>query len=285
MGFLIGVIAAGLVMLLHELVVVIVARRSGIDARLRVGLGTAWWPAASVRDDRKLQLGVIPFGGFAVLPRRSKKRLPRSIALLVGFVASYLAVALIAFAMFQARGITGTRYQVTEVRAGRPAEGKILVGDTILAANDTPIVVGQGTVTEHIDQVAGAPVRLTVQRAGKTGDVTIQPARDEASQRWLIGLVLAPQRISDAGASATRALRYPLTQATRTVKDFGSLATEDTPDAEGPAAIMEAFRRALDPWQTALAHAANVSTWMLMVLLVLDLIRFALLVRRRSAGF
>ena len=286
MGFLISVIAAGLVMLLHELVVVIVARRSGIDARLRVGLGTAWWPAAHLRDDRKLQLGVIPFGAFAIFPRRSGGRLlPRAIALLAGFVASYLAVALIAFALFQSRGITGTRYQVVEVRAGLPAEGKVLVGDTIVAANDRPLSVGTGTLSSQIDQIAGAPVRLTIQRAGRPQDITIQPERDEANQRWLIGLVTAPERISDAGASAARAVGYPVTQATLTVQDFGSLATREAPDVGGPVAIAEAFERAIDPWQSALADAANFSTWMLMVLLVLDLVRFGRLVRRRSTTF
>jgi membrane-associated protease RseP (regulator of RpoE activity) len=281
MAFLIAVIAAGLLMLVHELVVFAVARRFGIDARIRLGLGTAWWPHPNQRDRRRLQLGVIPFGAFAVVPRGSQRG-ARALAVAAGLVAAYLGVALIAFALFQYQGVLGTRFEVAQVMPGFPADGKLVAGDTIVAANDVPIVVGHDLLASRIDESSGAPVKLTIRRAGKAQDVTLQPERDEGAKRWLVGVVTTPEIISDPGASASRAVRYPLAQVSKTLGDFGTLPADEVVSVGGPERIVEGMQRGLlpvDATTRALAGTAMFATWMLMALLVLDVVRFVLIAR------
>src|SRR5690606_12057431 len=78
-------------------------------------------------------------------------------------------------------------FSVANVNAGYDAHGKLEVGDRILAVDDVPIlargkyvapdgtVYTEGVLRERVNAKKGAPVKITVLRAGQKHDVTITP--------------------------------------------------------------------------------------------------------------
>lgn len=89
---------------------------------------------------------------------------------------------------------TGARVEVVEAVEGAPAEGLIEPGDIILAADGA----GVRSATElraRIQEGGGAPVELTVQRAGEERKIEVTPERHAAdgADTWLIGVSLTTQ--------------------------------------------------------------------------------------------
>ncbi len=78
---------------------------------------------------------------------------------------------------------------VGSVSPKSPAEAAGLQkGDLLLAANGQPLK-SFSALSDLIQKGAGAPVQLTVQRAGKTFDLTIRPQKPEGSDLYRIGIV------------------------------------------------------------------------------------------------
>ncbi|MGM1017664.1 MAG: YlbL family protein [Actinomycetota bacterium] len=85
---------------------------------------------------------------------------------------------------------TGARVQVVEAVAGSPAEGVIEPDDIITAADGVP-VTSASELRATIQEGSGAPVELSIVRAGEEQTVTLTPAlSEEDGETWLVGITL-----------------------------------------------------------------------------------------------
>jgi len=215
-------------------------------------------------------------------------------AVTAGAAAAYLAAAGLAFAHVSCRGVsTGdAAIVVGEVLEGFDAAGKLQRGDRLVAVDGEPVFVGRGlSLTQRVAAKQGAPVTLTVRRAGAPLAVTIQPRRMEtptgAPGPWILGLRQASEPVLATVATAEAAgiaLRVPL----RWLRDILSelvaslFAGSDAPDPGGPVRIVEEFRRAFEPaGDVAWRRAQLAATYALLLLAILDLVRAAAITLER----
>jgi hypothetical protein len=208
------------------------------------------------------------------------------IVTIAGLAASYLAAAGVAFAYLAVHGrTTGYQLAVTEVLPGFDAAGKIEPGDVLVAVDRQPVELGgTSSLPSLINRGAGAPVTVTVERAGASRDVVVQPRRDTGgTESWVIGVRKAVVPILDTGASdALRiAASFPITEIRAMVAGFWP-AVEGPSDPGGPKAIVEEVDLHLSfgirVWQLLLRFAAIA----MLVMVVVDAIRIVLLVRKSS---
>lgn len=228
-------------------------------------------------------------------PDRSGARLG---AVIAGTAAAYLAVAALAFAFATCRGLpTGTTSTVVDsVMDGFDAIGKLQPGDRIMAVDGEPLHAGHlPSLAERVNARAGAPVTLTVHRAGALRAVTIQPKldgpwQDEARTvpAWRIGVRLkhVPELATDAATGIAFAIRFPIAQVCDVAGELVSpfAAADDEAEVAGPGRLADEFRRGFWPeLVTPLVwlYALKAATFALLVLSIMDLASAAALVRAR----
>lgn len=202
--------------------------------------------------------------------------------LATGLVAAYGAVVALAFVLYLAHGVpTGeSSLVVDEVLAGHPAEGKLQRGDRLLALDGAPLLPGGPALAALVEGKQGAPVTLTVRRAGALLDVPLQPARvdDAGRPTWRLGVRQRREPIHATGplAAAEAALAQPPALAAAFVSELVSALADDAADVGGPVRIVEEFQRAVDPVAVVAGRSAvNAAAVTLLVLLLLDLARLA----------
>jgi PDZ domain-containing protein len=81
--------------------------------------------------------------------------------------------------------------QVYSLTPGSASEGVLKPGDLILSANGTT-VTDADVLRSIVAKSAGAPVKLTIRRDGKTQDVSVTPKKQtvDGQTAWLIGVTL-----------------------------------------------------------------------------------------------
>lgn len=85
---------------------------------------------------------------------------------------------------------TGARVQVVEAVAGSPAEGILEPDDIVTAADGVP-VTSAAELRATIQEGSGAPVELSIVRAGEEQTVTLTPElSEEDGETWLVGITL-----------------------------------------------------------------------------------------------
>jgi regulator of sigma E protease len=136
-------------------------------------------------------VGLLPFGGFVKMLEESKRVEPilpeergrtfESQALWKRIVIVLAGPAMNVFfpiALYTSVYLEDTQLlapQVGTVVPGRPADGKLEPGDRVVGVDGTPIISDQ-ELNRLLGPRAGKPVRLSVERDGKTLDVTVTPA-------------------------------------------------------------------------------------------------------------
>lgn len=209
--------------------------------------------------------------------------------LAAGLAAAYVAVVALAFVFLLAVGMpTGeSRIFVGEVLPESSATGKLQSGDQLVAVDGELLGTGGPPLSELVGAKQGAPVTLTVRRAGARFDVTIQPKLVESPDepRWILGLrhYRLPVLETAALAAADAALVLPLARVASLVSDLVAPS-----DPGGPVRIVEEFRAGFDRVTVIAGRSAlDAATWALLVVAILDLVRaaglaLAWLRRRRS---
>lgn len=220
----------------------------------------------------------------------------RAGALVAGSAAAYLGVAALALGYFSCHGVpTDVRVAlVAKVIPRSAADGTLEPGDRIFAVDGEPLLPDRGpSLSARVAAKEGAPVTLTILRAGLVLDVEVRPRLTEVGgrARLLLGIELTARPLVDtsAAAAASTAIRFPFAQlstiATRDLADLAALVRggDDAPDAGGPVRIVEEFRRSFEAsaqflWLLALVGAG----YTLFVLVGLDLLALIGLGRRRA---
>jgi membrane-associated protease RseP (regulator of RpoE activity) len=255
MVFALAIVGVGALLGIHELARHGAARALGLPIeRLRIGRGPLWRHLA---------------------------------ALVAGVVATYLGIAVIAFALFACHGLaTGERwYGVASTVQGFDAFGKVVPGDRILAVDHVPLQIGVGdTLVERVNRGRGAPVTLTVRHAGETRDLSLQPRIDTDGSAWRLGIKIEEQTdpVTDVGLAIGGAVRYPIEQSVVIGRGLArAVAGSDAPDVGGPKRIVDELRRPPEPISVRATKLAMLfGTYLLWILIAVDLGR---LVRARPS--
>ncbi|HEY0250627.1 MAG TPA: M50 family metallopeptidase [Kofleriaceae bacterium] len=208
-----AILSLAFLIVVHEGGHYFVARWCGMRIdRFSIGFGPGILKRVSKKTGTTFQLAPIPFGGFVEIrgmniaeevdpddrfayPNRPAWQ--RFITIFAGPATNYISAIVVAFALFTCAGVRSEYrfFGVGDISPGYDANGKLKVGDRILAVDHKPIMaIGQwidpkdGTVYRHDDRdslrarVNSTPddVVITVQRDGKKLDYVIHPqiARD-----------------------------------------------------------------------------------------------------------
>ena len=204
-----GTILASLVVivilvLVHEIGHFIAAKLAGITV-IEFGVGFPPRLASLTWHGTRYSLNAIPLGGFVKMlgedgevdAERMRERglseasIERSMAgafnrkpiwlriavLVAGVVMNFLlAVFLWSIAATQPQPDYAAPIKVTSVQTGRPADGKLLVGDLIVGADGHRYDRARDLL-DYIHQHAGAQVALAIERNGTAMDETVTPQR------------------------------------------------------------------------------------------------------------
>lgn len=175
--------------------------------RFSIGFGPGILKRVSKKTGTTFQLAPIPFGGFVEIrgmniaeevdpddrfayPNRPAWQ--RFITIFAGPATNYISAIVVAFALFTCAGVRSDYrfYGVGDIQPGYDANGKLQVGDRILAVDHVPIMAAgeyidpkDRTVYRHDDKDSlrgrvnstDKDVVITVLRDGKKLDFTIKP--------------------------------------------------------------------------------------------------------------
>jgi regulator of sigma E protease len=254
MSTVVALLALALLIIVHEGGHYLVAKWCGMRVeRFSVGFGPALvsWKYKGT----KFQLAPIPFGGFAqitgmnpheeydendpsVYPNR-----PVILRFLTIFAGPATNVLFSSVFIFLVLSIAGPQHgvglnRIAGVPTGGPAANLILPGDVVTLVDGLPVAYGYNQLSERIGRGKGAPVVVTVARAGLSWNFRIQPVRKGAA--WQIGVLLEPEAIVrgpalSVGDSAVEAIRYPIEKSAFILGGLWDIVTGRVPaDAIGP---------------------------------------------------
>jgi regulator of sigma E protease len=177
----------------------------------------------------------------------------RFLTIFAGPATNYLSAIVLALGLYTCHGVDVERwYGVARVMPDYDAHGKLEPGDRILQVNHVPLFVAEGkNLNERIAEAKGAPISLTVERAGKQVEVQVVPRGDKdasGKQTWRIGVAYQPQQqtikvgVIDA---ARAALYYPVAQTRQIgVALYSIVFGSEKADPGGPIRMVEEFYRA-----------------------------------------
>ena len=194
------------------------------------------------RGETEYGIGAIPLGGFVrisgmnpheelppeVQPRAYYRQKPwkRIVVILAGPAMNLLIAFLILWGVFVFHGAERTSASVAQISTKSPAASVLKPGDRLLAVDGV-----RGSVERLRKQigthrcagaqtngcVASTPVRLTVERAGRTLEVEAKPRYDASVKRPLLGFTFGVEAVRDnvfrAGTRSVEAM-WSVTKAT-----------------------------------------------------------------------
>ena len=268
MSYLLGIVALGFLIVVHEGGHYFVARWCHMRIeKFSIGFGPGILKKVSKKTGTTFQFAPIPFGGFVEIrgmniaedvdpddkyayPNRPAWQ--RFITIFAGPATNYLSAIVLAMALFTFHGIDVPHwYAVDETMAGYDAHGKLQKGDRIHEVDHVPLFYRNGEeLIKQINAAAGTEVTLTIERDGKKFDVPIKRKLDHERGKdvWRIGVKpeIQPTTVSlgvvDAGVHA---LRYPVDK----TKEIGAMLYgivfgSEKADPGGPIRMVEEFHRA-----------------------------------------
>jgi len=237
-GIFLAILALGLLIVVHELGHMMVARLSGMRVeRFSVGFGP---PLLRWRGKKTTyQLALIPLGGFVEIAGMNPheqlapddqgsyaKKSPwrRFATILAGPLTNYLFAIVIMIAVGLAWGLPRWQLSVGEVLKGSAAEAaKLQPGDSLLSVAGKPVTGAEGVI-EIIAASEGRPLTLELERNGQRRKVTVSARRDDDT--WRIGIGFA-RKLSFTSLSVKGALLlgllYPVDQTRAVLSGLGQL--------------------------------------------------------------
>ena len=203
----------------------------------------------------------------------------RAATIAAGPVGAYLAISLLAFVATYGRGLPDDRVFVAETREPFAAHGRLLPGDQLLAVDGLEV----SSAAEVLRAVRASPrneVTIRVLRNGALHDISITPTA--TTHGPILGITYDAGRTYSLSGSASLAIRFPALAARGIVRGLVDYAAgKDAADPGGPTRIGAELARSTS-WFAYVLAAALLATYGLLVLVALDLVRLALLLRRQS---
>jgi len=211
MYVLIGILLLGILIAVHEFGHFIAARISGIEVmEFAIGMGPKLigWTGKS---GTKFSLRAIPLGGFCAFygeddvegkskddPRAYGKQnvWKRLFTVAMGPVMNFVLAFIVSLGFYWTSGMMEVVPVVDAVDAGRPAAvAGMLPGDRIIAVDGVDYTSAPVTDIQAALNKNGAPVEVTVQRAGDAASITfpLTPEWNEDYQRHMIGITFAQE--------------------------------------------------------------------------------------------
>lgn len=290
-GTIVAFVAVLVVLVLvHELGHFLVAKRAGITVQ-EFGIGFPPRIGSVMWRGTRYSINAIPLGGFvkmlgedgdvevgrlrasgmtdtqieaAMAGAFNRKPIPIRIGVLLAGVAMNFVLASVLFgvALSMPSLVGHGPLRVVEIQENSPAEGRLEVGDRIVAADGREYERSRD-LTEYVDDHGGEPVTLTVVRGAATIDVEVVPRVLTEEQRAAgvgpIGFAYEPARVVEepstvsgpieaawAGVSAAATLAWQIPGAL--VDAVGGLLglNPEAPDARGPIGIAAETGRVLE---------------------------------------
>ena len=202
------VIALFITIVIHELGHFVTAKRAGVKVE-EFGLGFPPRIYSIKRGETVYSINAIPVGAFVKAAGEDDPTVPRSLAgkgpwtRLRVYAAGPLANIFLAFILFSAffmlpsSVIAGNGVMVHSIMENSPAaEAGLEPGDVILKVNNEPIYTWTDMQTIINSSQEGEEVTLILQRDGKQKEYTLEPQFDSTRQRWMIGVLLCWNMVS-----------------------------------------------------------------------------------------
>jgi regulator of sigma E protease len=267
--YLLAIAALSFLIVVHEGGHYFVARWCQMRIeRFSIGFGPGILKRKAKKTGTTFQLAPILFGGFVEIrgmniaedvdpddkhayPNRPAWQ--RFITIFAGPATNYLSAIVLAMALYTCHGVDVPHwYGVSDVMDGYDAHGKLERGDRIVAVDHHPLFIDTGpTLIERVNAANGAPIALTIERAGRSREVSITPRLDKDDHNkpvWRIGV--KPESQSQVVAvglldAAGRAVTYPIEQ-TKAIGAglYGIIFGNERADLGGPTRMVEEFHRA-----------------------------------------
>jgi regulator of sigma E protease len=245
MYWLVAILALGFLIVVHEFGHYVVARWCGMRVeRFSVGFGPGILKRKSKKTGTIFQLAPIPFGGFVEIKgmmlaedvdpddREAYPNRPawqRFVTIFAGPATNWISAIFLALVVYSCHGVDSfERYWVIAgTDPAFEAHGKLLEGDRLVAIDGVPIYYRspggqQQDPGPRIHDKGGAPVTVSVLRAGKPLDVVLQPKLGQVEidgkkqDRWRIGLSKFGWETNTkevgVGGAIVASLTYPVVQ-------------------------------------------------------------------------
>lgn len=200
-----AILSLAFLIVVHEAGHYFVARWCGMRIdRFSIGFGPGIVKRVSKKTGTIFQIAPIPFGGFVEIrgmniaeevdpadrfayPNRPAWQ--RFVTIFAGPATNYLSAIVLAFALYTCHGFDSAYrwYGVGAVNHSYDANGKLYEGDRLLEVDHVPLmaagdyqppggpVVHTASLVGMVNAKNGAPVEITVLRAGKRIEVTLHP--------------------------------------------------------------------------------------------------------------
>jgi hypothetical protein len=222
-------------------------------------------------------LDVERFAGVAI--RVTGRRRWHALGLAIGPLATYLAIAAIAFVAYCGEGFPDERIFIERVGAEYDAAGKLALDDQVIAV-DGRRVFSARDIGEIVAPKRGGAVTVTVIRDGAQRDLAVVPLEKPAGT-WRLGITLQRGTTTDAGRSVTWAARYPKDMVIGILGGLVELVTgTEAADIGGPARIVEELRWIQPTWTNIAWISALLASYLLITLIIIDSTRLVLLLVR-----
>jgi regulator of sigma E protease len=238
MASLLAILALGLLIVVHEMGHMFVARLFGMRVdRFSLGFGL---PLLRWRGKKTLyQIAMVPLGGFVQIAGMNPQEKPppddpgsyankstgaRFATIFAGPATNYVFAALLMIAVMLIWGLPRWQQVIAEVIPGSPAARAAMRAGDVIEAIENKGVSSISEVTDGIAASKGRPLRLRVQRGRERLDLVVTPAADGKTYR--IGIQFG-RKLSftplGAGGALLLGLLYPLNESRSVIAGLGQL--------------------------------------------------------------
>lgn len=259
MVIVVTVLAIALLIVIHELGHLLVARACGMRVeRFSVGFGPVL--LKRVRGETEWALSAIPLGGYVKIAgmaaeeeidptdRAAYCNQPawrRFLVILAGPAMNYVAAVLLAALLFLTIGfwVADPSSNIgAVVKGGAADQGGLRSGDRVLAIDGVSVSTWQEMVVQ-IQGRAGRSTQVAVDRQGQRLELTITPRSDAGVGRIGVGPGSSPLR-TPPGQALGRALDLTNSKASEVLGGFWQMVTgRQRPQVQGPLGIAQEMAR------------------------------------------
>ncbi len=198
-SIILGILAIGVIALIHEVGHYFFARRAGIKV-LELSLGAGPVILSFEKNETKYTIRPIPFLAFVRLEEEGEGSLGNAsifqrFLLYIGGVFFNIMTAILLITLIGAfSGVITDKIIVGELFKDKPAYSILKKNDQIVEVNNIE-VDGAVALSEQLNKAENTEIELTVIRAEKEIKLNIVPELDQDSDRYILGFSFAKVKL------------------------------------------------------------------------------------------